>query len=54
MKRVTMGIRVFYCVVWLCGIGVVGTVGYDVIAPVARTVSTTLQNVLVDNPGLHN
>ncbi|CAJ2882930.1 Uncharacterised protein [Burkholderia pseudomallei] len=53
MKAITM-IRVFYCAVWLCGIGFVGTVAYDVIAPMAQTVSTTLHNALLDNRGLHD
>lgn len=53
MKAITKGIRVFYCAVWLCGIGYVGTIAYDVIMPVAHTLSATLQNAL-DNRGLHN
>ena len=54
MKGITTGIRIFYCAVWLCGIGVTGTVAYDVIAPVAKTVSATLHNALLDNRGLHD
>jgi hypothetical protein len=54
MKRATAGIRVFYCVAWLCGIGCTAAFAYDVVMPVARTVTTTLHNALLDNRGLHD
>ena len=54
MKAITKGIRVFYCVLGLFGIGVVGTTVYHVIMPVAQTVSATLHNALLDNRGVHD
>ncbi|WP_183177080.1 hypothetical protein [Burkholderia pseudomallei] len=48
------GIRVFYCAVWLGGIGYMGNVAYDVIMPVAHTLSATLHNALLDNRGVHD
>ncbi|MBF3951934.1 hypothetical protein ISG27_12890 [Burkholderia pseudomallei] len=54
MKAITKGIRIFYCAVWLCGIGYVGTIAYDVIMPVAHTLTATLQNALLDNRGVHD
>ncbi|MBF4041868.1 hypothetical protein ISI04_08610 [Burkholderia pseudomallei] len=54
MKAITKGIRIFYCAVSLGGIGYMGTVAYDVIMPVAHTLTTTLHNALLDNRGVHD
>lgn len=53
MKRITLGIRVVYCVAWLCGIGYIGSIGYSVIVPAAQVIVTTLHNATLDNRGLH-
>lgn len=54
MKAITKGIRIFYCVLSLFGIGVVGTTAYHVIAPVAQTIVVALHNATLDNRGLHD
>ncbi|WP_164982171.1 hypothetical protein [Burkholderia pseudomallei] len=47
-------IRIFYGALWLIGIVYVGSIGYRVIAPVAKTVVVALHNATLDNRGLHD
>lgn len=46
-------IRIFYGALWLFGIGVVGLIAYQSIAPAAQVIVTTLHNLSLDNRGLH-